>query len=687
MERGLPILIAGEWYVFDGASQRGPMSHADVVQLLKDFADRDAVRVWHPGLDDWKPATHLFDIVAPTRLASPSKEISSKRRYSLYGMYVGLSVILADYLFEWSGRKFQPWTAGGIVENVDRVLGAVAVCVVLAFIIGGTVDFAKGRSRRKSALDPSTFEKPEIVPEIPLDPNRRNNFIARYWRGEYSLGVSYWAFGFIGNVALSLFVVGIVLIFQAGRGYDPRAIFGSLICIWLVIAVFVVWQVTGVWRSANRLIARRKAAEKRARWATVAKIVVVLGVIVTIKTFFTSGWPQLIETSRMAFLNDPDIPAYSIRVMRNGTEAEITGGFKYGLTDDFSKVLKASRQIKVVHLNSLGGRVGEAIGLNAVLRTQGVDTYVSSGCYSACTVAFAAGRNRLIRKGAALGFHAPAFPGMTPSELQNAALDQKQIFIKAGFNKSFVDKALSTPSSDLWKPSADVMAAADVITSVSNGTEFAMSGFGADVSKAGMADILAGSLSLLRALKDRFPKDYDGIVSTYYDDYIAGKTDAEAVVDTNAKLISILSTLQPLADDDVLVDIGALLADQYVALGAKSPALCFGFASGTDKRNFAEDLPAALVNRENEINRRVIETAKQRPDVSAAVTTDLWKKLGAQIATQGVGDGQLKLLASRSVDPSKHGEYCRASTAFYREIARLPPKDAGILMRSILTAR
>jgi len=43
----------------------------------------------------------------------------------------------------------------------------------------------------------------------------------------------------------------------------------------------------------------------------------------------------------MSFLDDPDIPAYSIRVMRNGTEAEITGGFKYGLTDDFVKILNA----------------------------------------------------------------------------------------------------------------------------------------------------------------------------------------------------------------------------------------------------------------------------------------------------------------------------------------------------------
>jgi len=98
------------------------MSHADVVQFLKDFADRDAVSVWRPGLDDWKPASHLFDILAPSRLVSAPKEISSKRRYSLYGMYVGVSALLADYLFEWRGKKFGPWTGNGVAENIGHII-------------------------------------------------------------------------------------------------------------------------------------------------------------------------------------------------------------------------------------------------------------------------------------------------------------------------------------------------------------------------------------------------------------------------------------------------------------------------------------------------------------------------------------------------------------------------------------
>ena len=681
-------MTAGEWYVFDGASQHGPMSHADVVRFLKDFADRDAVSVWRPGLDDWKPASYLFEVAAPARLVNPAQEISCKRRYSLYGLYLGLSVVLSDYLFEWRGRKSRPWTGTDAAENIGYIFGVIAVWVLLAFFIGAVVDFARGRSRRKSVLDPSTFEEPEFAPAIPLDPNRRNNFIARYWRGEYSLGISYWWFGFVGSIAVGILIAGIVALFQTGRGYDPYAIFGTLVCVWLVVVLFTVWQVTGVWRSANRLIAHRRTIGKRAVWATVAKVVIVLGFLSSLSAFVSSGWPQLIETSRMAFLGDPGIPAYSIRVMRNGTEAEITGGFKYGLSDDFSKILKASRQIKVVHLNSIGGRVGEAIKLGDVLRAQGVDTYVSLGCYSACTIAFAAGRNRFLRKGAALGFHAPAFPGMSSSELRDAALEQKQIFIKAGFNSGFVDKALSTPSSGMWKPPAEVMASANVITGVSNGKEFALSGFGADVSQDRLAEMITTGLPLLRAIKEKFPKEYDGVISTYYGDYVAGKTEADTIVNARARLASILSPLQLLADDAVLVDMGAVFADQYAALGAKSPALCYKFASGVGAdSNIAENLPAALVDRENEINRRVVETAKKRQDVSATIVGELWGKLGAEMAAKGIGDDQLKLLTSGSVDPSKYREYCQASTTFYREIARLPPSEAAILMRSVLAQK
>jgi hypothetical protein len=47
---------------------------------------------------------------------------------------------------------------------------------------------------------------------------------------------------------------------------------------------------------------------------------------------------------------------------------------------------------------------------------------------------------------------------MTNEELAEASKDQKDIFLAAGFDEKFVDRALSTPNTTVWKPaSADLL--------------------------------------------------------------------------------------------------------------------------------------------------------------------------------------------------------------------------------------
>ena len=97
------------------------------------------------------------------------------------------------------------------------------------------------------------------------------------------------------------------------------------------------------------------------------------------------------------------------------------------------RILAASPQIHVVHLNSFGGRIGEAEKLYNTIRENNLITYVSANCMSACTVAFAGGTERWLYQNAQLGFHAPTFPGMSELELKEAAQSQRIIFNAAGF--------------------------------------------------------------------------------------------------------------------------------------------------------------------------------------------------------------------------------------------------------------
>jgi hypothetical protein len=513
----------------------------------------------------------------------------------------------------------------------------------------------------------------------------RINFIVRFWRGEYSLGVSYWLFGLLGNIAVIFIIDGIAALFQIERGFDPRAIFGALVSIWLVIAVFLVWQVGGVWRSASRSGAGLRATGRRPFWPSVAKMTLVSGVCSSLFAFYFVVLPQIVEISRMVFLDDPDIAPYSIRVMRNGTEAEIAGGFKYGLTNDFIRTLAAYPNIKVVHLNSLGGRIGEAIRLNGVLRTQGVDTYVSAGCYSACTIAFAAGRNRFLKTDAALGFHAAAFPGTTARDLNGVRLEQQRLFLAAGFDKAFVDHALSTPSTQIWTPPADELTAANVITGTSDGTQFAISGMlGRNVSRDRLDALMMQGVPLLKTIKDHAPREYEDILTQYFAGYVDGKTEMEVETQGKASILALIGKLEPMADDAVMVAIGLLHADEYAALRENDPSLCYQYASGNlAKTGLAEFVPVELIERADQLSQRVLETAKPRPVVSKSDLTELWKKVDARLSEKGATDDQLKLLDSDPVDATRYSEYCSISEASYREIAGLPANEAGMLMRSL----
>ena len=178
---------------------------------------------------------------------------------------------------------------------------------------------------------------------------KTKNIVLNHWRGLYSLGVSYWLFGFVISALAVLGETLISYFFASDDGYQPKFIFLAIISTWAFLLALTIWQSVGVWRSADRTF-RAKPDAKRGPWAGLAKLLIIVGAIRLAVTFVNSGMPQLQETYQMAFMGDPSIPPYSLRIMRNGTEMEVTSGFKYGLTAEFESLLKASPQISFVHL-------------------------------------------------------------------------------------------------------------------------------------------------------------------------------------------------------------------------------------------------------------------------------------------------------------------------------------------------
>jgi hypothetical protein len=683
----MPLEETISWFVFVEGQRHGPVQTERLIAFLESHtAPHDEshpappVYVWREGFTEWRLASDIPELALPppppqvgpelateppavAQIALPAARAATSRKliWSGIGATIGLLMALPRLLIG-DARHSDPSFL------VGYVLGGVLLCGMIGLAAGWIADRSHGRHKQ-----------PPLAPE---PSSGRRNIVARHWRGELPLWASYWLVVWLGNIAFAALGLVIAKAFRAESGYNPTNIFAVIMLTWSSLVVVVTWQLIGVWRSANRYAQVRARAGLGAFWGRLAQAAVIVGAIGNLATFTREGAPQLVEVSGMAFRNDPDVPDYAIRVMRDGTEAEIVGGFKFGLTEDFVKILSASRQISVVHLDSIGGRLGEGEKMFKLIRDRGLNTYVSSKCLSACTLAFAGGRERFLHRDASLGFHKGTFPGVREGDFDSI---QRNVFRSAGFDETFIVEALSTPHNEMWRPSPQALVRAKVVTAIADGTKFAFSGLGADLSKERIGKVLANALPVFDTIRTRFPDQYDALAEEYYRNLVKGKTEAETIDALRGKLMPFIRTLLPLADDEVLIDYNRLLQDQYRELSAKDPSRCYAYASGEDSRaNFSSELSKRLLQQELALNERAVKTAAKREQVDKDRIEALWRRVHTQMSASGVTTADWTLFETRKVPKVSHARYCTIATIFVREVGKLPQVEAAILMREIL---
>jgi hypothetical protein len=510
------------------------------------------------------------------------------------------------------------------------------------------------------------------------------NFILRHWRGESSLGWSYWGIAFLGNIFALVAIIVLSLIFTTEKGYDPAPLFWLNVLTWGLLSIIVIWQVVGTWRSATHHAERRMKLGKGAGWATAAKLALVLGILRFVGDFAQTGALQLGEYYDMAWRGDPRLPAYSMRVMRDGTEIEIAGGIKFGLVADFQRVIMASPRIRVVHLHSFGGRVGEAEKLRNEIASRGLVTYVSARCESACTLAYAGGRERWITASGGLGYHGPAFPGLTPEEKSAAVANWKAMYAGTGISSSFLDRGLAVPSTEMWRPTVQELVAAKAITNVSTGSEFAISGYGTNPTADDLIAPFQKSLPVLVAIQSRLPNDYEKIKRVIFDGFTSGATETKIITDFRAQLLPLIEFHKARADDQVLIEYARVMIDQYQALGRSSPTLCYQYAAFGSNVSISGMIPAAITQREIALQDRAILTSAERSPVPEAITNALLSRV-QQVMIKRFGAERMAMFQLEKVDPAKHADYCAITAAFYQEIVSMRPVEAGAILRAMHT--
>jgi hypothetical protein len=121
--------------------------------------------------------------------------------------------------------------------------------------------------------------------------------------------------------------------------------------------------------------------------------------------------------------------------------------------------------------------MNEAYQLYKVIKDRNLITYTSGDCVSACSLAFLAGRERYLGESGRLGFHSTSnsvFSGEVAKEF-NGNDEVRQTLQNHGVPSSFIDRALSTSTNNMWYPSKDELLEAKVIDSLVDSRYFGLS--------------------------------------------------------------------------------------------------------------------------------------------------------------------------------------------------------------------
>jgi hypothetical protein len=297
-----------------------------------------------------------------------------------------------------------------------------------------------------------------MPPPLPPEAFYSQNYFARHWRGDLSLPVSYWLNGIVAGLSTGV-GVGVLLYFtNHDSEARPWLWLLSLVAVWIVAVLMMIWQSVGVWRSATRY---RQGG--RRFWGLAAKIMMVLGAGRLVYSFATAGFPQMAGFYEI-ITGDARVGKHEFHVLSNGTMLEFSGGITFGVAQEMEHFLDAMAGVRTVQLSSVGGRLLEAQKMSDLIKSRNLMTFVAKDCLSACTIVFLGGKDRVKLPAARLGFHQPTFRGMTAIARFATINTEEQRLQKFGLSKAFAQRANAAAPGSMWYPDNDELLREHVIT-------------------------------------------------------------------------------------------------------------------------------------------------------------------------------------------------------------------------------
>ena len=519
-----------------------------------------------------------------------------------------------------------------------------------------------------------------IAPASPAAPagKKRSTFIGRHWRGDYSLGRSYW----LHTVLLSSLLPALAISVLARLTNDMPARYG--VGGVLLIAAFSylawTWGVRGCWMSASRHVARGGR-----RWAeVVVKLLIVCGAI----SVASSSWNarhslrQQFDIARGKQLGPP--VSYQLRV--DGKSVLLQGGMNDGAAEGLESLLQRSPQVRTVVLYSAGGWVREGKLVGEVIKRRRLDTYVEQECSSSCTLAFLAGRERAIDPRAHIGFHTLYTVG--GDDRINKGFDRKLTFDtyrKFGLPREFIEHIANTPPQGSWYPELGQLLQAGVVTRLSRGGETAR--LATIATTRGILEHEFTRTALFDIMARYHPQDFARMIDLAWARVQAHASDAD-ITAVGREQVGVLSRkLLPIASDASLQEFQQLLLDQAVALRGISASACTELIYPRSRSDAVagREAPQAALSPEF-ASRELAMTQHLMRDASAANATRFSLAERTRVIRRALApltQDQLKLLSSQQRRQADPNATCDASIAYLRAVTELPADERRTALRVI----
>jgi hypothetical protein len=211
-----------------------------------------------------------------------------------------------------------------------------------------------------------------------------------------------------------------------------------------VLCILLIWQIVGALRCARNLQKDRSDV-----WGIYLALIMATG-LVSFQILDVVANRYFIEPRFKTIFGDDD---FSTKL--KGDTVYLGGEVNYLMYHALLIILSEHDNVKTISLESQGGIVFAGRTIGKLIEEKALETQVENYCYSVCTLVFAAGKRRVLKGGAEIGFHGYRYDipyrYQTVDPIEEQEKDQVYL-IGRGINAAFLKRAFGTDAKTLWKP-------------------------------------------------------------------------------------------------------------------------------------------------------------------------------------------------------------------------------------------